>query len=135
MEIAMLFAKRGTCPRAEVGVVAVRENRLLGGGYNSAPAGMIHCEDAGCDIAPDGGCRRAIHAEAGLIAWAAREGISLAGAELFCTHAPCTRCAQLIVSAGIIGVNYNIEYRDSSGLELLARSINVGVKSYAPAPA
>lgn len=43
MESAMLWAKRGTCDRARVGVVISREARILATGYNGAPARMNHC--------------------------------------------------------------------------------------------
>lgn len=43
----------------------------------------------------------AIHAEASIIAEAARQGISLEGASLFVTTFPCPTCARLIVATGI----------------------------------
>lgn len=43
----------------------------------------------------------AIHAEAGLIAHAARAGISLEGSELYVTTFPCPPCAKLIAHSGI----------------------------------
>ena len=42
----------------------------------------------------------AIHAEAALIARAARDGVALAGADLYTTTFPCPACARLIVEAG-----------------------------------
>ena len=43
----------------------------------------------------------ALHAEAGLIAEAARRGLSLDGADLYVTVFPCPPCAKLIAHAGI----------------------------------
>lgn len=47
-----------------------------------------------------------IHAEAAIIADAAKRGISLEGAELYSTTFPCPNCARLIVKAGIKKVYY-----------------------------
>lgn len=47
-----------------------------------------------------------LHAEAGLIADAARRGISLEGAELYVTTFPCPPCAKLIAYSGIKKVYY-----------------------------
>jgi len=47
-----------------------------------------------------------IHAEAEIIAQAARRGISLNGAELYSTTFPCPNCARLIARAGIKRVYY-----------------------------
>lgn len=144
MGSAELWAKRSTCSRSQVGVVISAGKRILCTGYNGAPSGMKHC-DHKCDclhmrlfedsgdptrILPDDPhrdwcatkkpCEVAVHAEANAIAWAARHGISLDGAELFTTLSPCYKCAQLIIIAGIQTVYFGTEYRDTAGLELLA---------------
>ena len=43
----------------------------------------------------------ASHAEANLIAFAAREGIRTAGCTVFTTHYPCSACARTLIQAGI----------------------------------
>lgn len=43
MEVAEVVARRGTCSRAQVGVVFARDGRILATGYNGAPRGMAHC--------------------------------------------------------------------------------------------
>mmetsp|Transcript_11567 Transcript_11567/g.15753 ORF Transcript_11567/g.15753 Transcript_11567/m.15753 type:complete len:241 (-) Transcript_11567:316-1038(-) len=45
--------------------------------------------------------RSEIHAEAGIISHAAKQGISLQGASLYVTRAPCPRCYLLIATCGI----------------------------------
>lgn len=42
----------------------------------------------------------AIHAEADVVAWAAREGVSLADADLYVSTFPCPGCARLVAAAG-----------------------------------
>lgn len=68
------------------------------------------------------GCRRAIHAEANAVAFAARAGVPTQGATIYCTHAPCLPCSQLIISAGIEAVYYAKEYR-AAALDLLDKAL------------
>lgn len=117
MDIATIVAERSTCLRRQVGVVIALEGRILSMGYNGAPSGMTHCEPRTCNSnAP---CTNAIHAEANAIAWAARHGVALKGAELYVTLSPCLSCAQLIVNSGVQRVYYRSLYRDSSGVVLI----------------
>ncbi len=60
-----------------------------------------------------------IHAEANLIALAAKKGISLDGAEMFVTTFPCPVCAKQIAVAGIKKVYYAKGYAVLDGLEIL----------------
>lgn len=43
MGVAQVVAYRGTCSRAQVGVVFAVEGRILVTGYNGAPRGVDHC--------------------------------------------------------------------------------------------
>lgn len=43
----------------------------------------------------------ASHAEANLIAFAAREGIKTEGCSVFVTHHPCASCARTLIQAGV----------------------------------
>lgn len=139
MEVASIFATRSTCSRAHVGVVIAREGRILTTGYNGAPAGMDHCNHSNdCNVyhdekahlelygtlgkPPDSGCKVSVHAEANAIAYAARYGISLEGAELFSTFMPCLPCAQLIINSGITRIFVKHLYRDKAGGKLLGNA-------------
>jgi deoxycytidylate deaminase len=62
MDIAFQVAKRGTCDRARVGAIVVRERRILTTGYNGSPAGLPHCDDIG-HLMIAGHCVRTLHAE------------------------------------------------------------------------
>lgn len=133
MEVARTFAKRSTCIRGQVGAVIVSDRRIVSIGYNGAPPGMPECLDVGCHtkelyewlpkksnyIQVPSGCQRAIHAEANAIAWAARHGVPVGGATVYCTHGPCLHCSQLMATAGVIRVVFEIPYRLTNGLELL----------------
>lgn len=107
LSIAREVAKRATCPRASVGTVIVKDNRILSTGYNGAPPGEPHCLDVGCSMV-DGHCVRVVHAETNAIAQAAKFGISVNGAKMYIwsnTAIPsCLNCTQISKSAGIIEV-------------------------------
>lgn len=115
LRTALLFAQRSTCTRGHVGAVAVQDRRIVATGYNGAPPGAPECirPGVGCDLSLGGeaGCQRAIHAEANLVAWAARHGTSLLGATVYCTHSPCGACARLLLAAGISRFAFLKEYR------------------------
>lgn len=123
--IAKAVAERSSCARNNraVGCVVVKDNRIVGTGYNGAPAGVTHCTPETClrrDI-PSGTrhelCRGA-HAETNAIATAARYGVSLEGATLYCTHSPCSMCIKSIINAGISKILYLEGYPDELAYEL-----------------
>lgn len=136
MAIATIWQDRSTCDRNHVGAVIAKDGRHIGSGYNGAPAGMQHCHHDETHVhmnrpypsSPgwplgtvpvDRGCKIAIHAESNAIAYAARNGVAVAGATIYSTLSPCYACAQLIIAAGLTRVVFNRAYRDSSGIELL----------------
>lgn len=61
----------------------------------------------------------AVHAEAKLIADAARRGISTAGAILYSTDFPCPPCAKLIAGAGVAQLYYRSGYDLLDGNDVL----------------
>jgi dCMP deaminase len=44
------------------------------------------------------------HAEANLVAFAARAGIQTKGCRVYTTHYPCSACARLLIQAGVVEV-------------------------------
>lgn len=68
------------------------------------------------------GCQVVEHAERNAIAFAARWGTALEGAEIHCTHAPCLACAKSILNAGIKRLTFTIPYRLTEGVELLQQA-------------
>lgn len=73
-----------------------REVRLTG--YNGPPIGVD--DDPGRRERPKK-YLYASHAEANLIAFAARSGISTDGCAVYVTHHPCAACARTLIQAGI----------------------------------
>ncbi len=113
-----------------VGAVIVKNKRVLTTGYNGAPSGVTSCVERGeclrrkLNIAS--GTRQemcyAVHAEQNAICQAAKLGISLEGATLYCTHQPCTICCRMIINAGIKKVIYAEGYPDEFSLEIFKDS-------------
>lgn len=126
MEIAKLVANRSTCLRRKVGVVIVKEKRILATGYNGAPRGIAHCEKVGClreklNI-PSGKHQelcRGLHAEQNAIIQAAMYGIRIKDSYIYCTDQPCITCAKMIINAGIVKIFYQKFYPDKLARKLL----------------
>lgn len=105
IEQALHVAERGTCSRARVGCVLVKENRVIATGYNGSPKGMPHCDDIG-HLMKDGHCVRTNHAEENALLQCARLGISSEGATAYVTHEPCLYCTRQLNQAGIKRIVY-----------------------------
>lgn len=119
MDITRLVAERSTCLRRKVGAIAVKDRRILATGYNGAPSGVAHCLDVGClraELGIPSGQRheicRGLHAEQNVIIQAAVHGISLKGAEIYCTHQPCLICTKMLINCGITKVYFLEAYPD-----------------------
>lgn len=129
INMALDLAQRGTCLRAQVGALAVLDERVMATGYNGAPAGMPHCqhppEEWGEGYATAARipnlvtCPNVVHAEANLICFAAKHGIPLVGTTIITTLSPCVGCARLLINVGIEKVVAVLMYRDSAGVDLL----------------
>jgi dCMP deaminase len=61
----------------------------------------------------------ALHAEAGLVARAAKEGISLKGCDVYCEAFPCPPCAKQLAYSGIRRVYYRNGYAVLDGESIL----------------
>lgn len=83
----------------KVGAVLVGpdgEIRLTG--YNGVPRGVTDTPER--TSGPDRYLWHS-HAEANLVAFAAREGIRTDGCTVYVTHSPCASCARTLIQAGI----------------------------------
>jgi dCMP deaminase len=129
LNIALLVAERSTCLRRKVGAVAVKDKRILATGYNGAPAGVRHCDVAGClraQLAIPSGQRhemcRGLHAEQNVIVQAAVHGVSLDGADIFCTAQPCLICAKMLINCNISTIWHAGPYPDPMAEAMLAEA-------------
>lgn len=129
MEVARLAARRSTCLRRQVGAVLVADHRVLTTGYNGSPSGMAHCLETGClrqqNNIPSGQRHelcRAIHSEQNAIIQAAKYGLAVKGAELYCTHQPCSICLKMLLNLEVSRLVISEPYPDELALNLLAEA-------------
>ena len=129
MRIAHLVSERSTCIRRKVGAIAVMDKRILATGYNGAPKAMPDCTQIKClreEMNIASGERhelcRGLHAEQNVIIQAAVHGISIQGAEIYCTHQPCLICTKMLVNCSVKTVYYSNAYPDPLAEELLQQA-------------
>lgn len=129
MSIAEQVSGRSTCMRRHTGAVLVKDKRILATGYNGVPSGLAHCEEVGClreqRAIPSGSHHelcRGIHAEQNAVIQAARHGIAIDGATVYCTHQPCVLCAKILLNSGVVDIVFRDPYPDSLSEELLGEA-------------
>ena len=151
MKAAEVYAQLSSAKRLQVGCVVVKDNTIIGIGYNGMPSGWTNdCEykeymtlanNTGefvswdFDQTDEDGTTmyrlrtrpETLHAETNAIAKIARSTNSSDGAALFVTHAPCLDCAKIIHQAGINSVYYRNTYRSTDGIDFLEKC-NINVK-------
>lgn len=132
MEMAFVVSSWSSCfqENRQVGAVITRDKRILTTGYNGAGSGIQSCKERGeclrrkLNIAS--GTRAevcyAVHAEQNAIIQAAKLGLSVDGATLYCTHQPCVICAKMIINSGIKRVVYKEGYPDEFSLEMFKQA-------------
>ena len=135
MELTETVAGWSSCfqENRHVGAIIVKDKRVLTTGYNGAPENIQSCADRKECLRrklniPSGTKQEicyAVHAEQNAIIQAARLGVNISGATLFCTHQPCVICAKMIINAGISRVGYPDEFSMQ-----LFREANVIVEKY-----
>ena len=128
MKMAYLVSEWSSCHRQgrSIGAVIVKDKRVMTTGYNGAPAGVESCVERGECLRrklniPSGTQHElcyAIHAEQNAIIQAAKLGVSIDGATMYCTHQPCVICAKMIVNSGISRVVYAEGYPDDFSLAI-----------------
>ena len=115
-------------------IIAIQFNLCL---LYTSPAGVKSCEEKGECLRrklniPSGTKQEicfAVHAEQNAIIQAAKYGINVNGATLYCTHQPCVICAKMIINAGISRVVYKDGYPDDFSLKLFEEA-GVKVEKY-----
>ena len=129
MRVAEVYSEVSSARRLQVGCVIVKNNTIIGIGYNGMPSGWDNnCENEIGEVI--NGANKIVeirlktkpevlHAESNALAKVARSTNSSEGATLYVTHAPCLECSKLIYQSGINSVFYRNEYRDSAGINFL----------------
>ena len=133
LEIADTAAKRATCDRGRSGCVIVKDNQILATGYVGSVKGFPHCDDAGHlmkKLTHEDGrvtqhCMRTVHAEQNAICQAAKRGVSIDGATLYCRMTPCRTCAMLLINCGIKRVVCEKKYHAGQESEAMFKQAGV----------
>jgi len=134
MDICRAVAKRATCDRGRSGCVIAKDKQILVTGYVGSAKGLAHCDEVGhqieATIHEDGvtrdHCVRTTHAKQNAICQAAKLGVSIDGATLYCKMVPCPVCARRIINSGIIRVVCEKLYQ--SGAQRLMEEAGVKVE-------
>ena len=118
LRMAREWASLSHCARRQVGALIVKGRMIISDGFNGTPTGFENpCEedtgDTKCYV---------LHAEANAILKVANSTQSCAGATLYLTLSPCRDCSKLIHQSGIVRVVYADNYKDTTGLDFLAKA-------------
>jgi len=130
IEMAKLVASWSSCLGRQVGAVVVANKRVLTTGYNGASSGVQSCKDKDNCMRREQGIASgtmqeicyATHAEQNAIIQAAKLGVCIDGATMYCTHQPCSICAKMIINSGIKRIIYTQGYPDEFSLKLFEES-------------
>lgn len=128
LQLAEVWAQRGTCARRLVGCVLFDVDKVeLSSGYNGPASGMPHCRDTGgpgdrrctgADCAPGTGLElcEAIHAEANaLLKCPDVRRVHTC----FSTHSPCLHCVKLLMNTGCQRIVFRNRYAHDDASRLL----------------
>ena len=132
IDMARLVSTWSSCfqTNRQVGAVIVKNKRVMTTGYNGAASGIKSCKERGSCLRRElnipSGTRHEIcyatHAEQNAIIQAAKLGVCIDGATLYCTHQPCVICAKMIINSGIKRIVYKDGYPDEFSMQLLRES-------------
>lgn len=136
LEVMHSLAKRATCSRGRTACVIVKDNQIVVSGYVGSPPGLPHCDEAGHlmkkMVNEDGTisehCMRTIHAEQNAICQAAKRGVSIEGATLYCKLAPCRTCAMLLIASGIKRIVAEYKYQKGAEAEEMLLKAGIEIK-------
>lgn len=125
MKVAETYAQLSSAKRLKVGAVIVKNDTIIGIGYNGMPSGWTNeCEDQTYvdDFHVEMVTKpEVIHAESNALCKVTKSTNSSEGADMFVTHAPCIHCAKLIHQSGVRKVFYRDSYRNEDGLKFLEK--------------
>lgn len=118
LKMAQVWSQLSHCNRKKVGALIVKDGMIISDGYNGTPTGFSNdCEDC------DGNTHwHVLHAEANALLKIAKSNNSAKDATLYITLSPCTDCSKLILQAGIKRLVYINKYKDTTGLDFLAKT-------------
>lgn len=134
LNVAQELSKLSHCVSHKVAAVIVKDGRILSTGINGTPKGFKNCDE----VFPEKGFNRAehhkfsedfeIHAELNAILFAAKNDISIDGADMYINLQPCKNCLKAICNSGIKNIWFSekydlVDYDDSINNMLKAAGI------------
>jgi dCMP deaminase len=133
VEVMESISKRATCDRGRSGCVIVKNKQILVTGYVGSPMGLPHCDEEGHQfkkmLNEDGSisehCIRTVHAEQNAICQAAKLGIPIDGATVYCRMTPCRVCAMLLINCGIKRVVCERKYHAGKESEEMFEKVGI----------
>ena len=89
-------------PSTKVGCVLVKNKRVVSTGYNGFPKNISDSFDRLLDR--EHKYEITVHAEVNAVTTAALHGVSTEGCAAYVTFSPCSRCASVLINAGITSI-------------------------------
>lgn len=102
LRLAQEVSKWSLDPSTKVGCVLVRNKRVISTGYNGFPKNISDSFDRLMDR--DQKYEITVHAEVNAVTTAALHGVSTDECTAYVTFSPCSRCASVLINAGITSV-------------------------------
>ena len=102
MKIALEVSSWSKDPSTKVGCVLVRDKKIISTGYNGFPKNLSDNLDRLMNREEK--YEITVHAEVNAVTTAALHGISTEGCTAYVTFNPCSRCAAVLINAGINSV-------------------------------
>lgn len=114
INIVWEIAKWSKCVSKHVWSIIVKDTRILSTGYNWTPSWFANCNEFWkweyTKDHHDWSMKYEIHAEMNALLWAARTGVSIKWATLYCTFQPCFQCTKNIIASWIKRIVYLNKY-------------------------
>ena len=137
LDLAKHISEWSLDPSTKVGAVAVKDRRVLATGYNGLPRGIADLP--GRLNNRDEKYLRTVHAEANIVAQAARFGIDMSESTVYVwPFLPCCTCTTLMIQAGVRRIvvpelpipdrwqanfNLSVDMLRESGVDLMQLSV------------
>ena len=138
LDILDRIAQESHCARRKVACLAVKDNRIIATGINGTPPGFENCDEHFKDADKNSEEFRVehhnwclpieLHSEENLITYAARNGISLEGCDIYISLAPCVSCTRLLAALKPRRVFYKEAYDKSDILYIREYFDKIGIE-------
>ena len=122
--LSLIYSSRGSCDRLRVACILVKDNKIVGAGYNGSVRGLPSCDEVG-HLVIEGHCLRTIHSEKNAIYNSVAD---LKGAIAYINATPCIDCVKGLLQKGVEKIIYVGSYSNSKGSEDIQKLCSEGQK-------